>query len=59
MLIVDLSRYGRPVGVLLGITDEDETERLVLAYSSTGREILPQGRREIRETGGISHEEFW
>ena len=56
---VVITRNGRPVGVLLGITDEDEIERLVLAYSPRFREILTKGRREIRENMGLSHEEFW
>ena len=56
---VVITRNGRPVGVLLGITDEDEIERLVLAYSPTFREILAKGRREIRENTGLSHDEFW
>jgi hypothetical protein len=30
-----------------------------LAYSPTFQAILNAGRKEIRETGGIPHEEFW
>ncbi len=54
-----ITRNGRPVGVLLGITDEAEIERLVLAYSPTFQKILAESRREIGETGGVGHEEFW
>ncbi len=47
---VIVTRNGRPAAVLLSV-DEDEIERLVLAYS-------PRFQR-IRETGGIPHDEFW
>ncbi|MDY6990642.1 MAG: type II toxin-antitoxin system Phd/YefM family antitoxin [Thermodesulfobacteriota bacterium] len=56
---VVVTRNGKPVAVLLGVTDEDEIERLVLAYSPKFQGILEQGRKEIRETGGIAHEDFW
>ena len=56
---VIVTRNGRPVAVLLGIADEDELERLVLAYSRRFRSILDAARRQIREEGGIPHEQFW
>ncbi len=56
---VIVTRNGRPAAVLLAIEDGDELERLVLAYSPKFQAILNAGRREIRETGGIPHEEFW
>ena len=54
-----VTRNGKPAAVLLGITDEEEIERLVLAYSRKFQAILSQGRHEIQETGGITHEDFW
>jgi len=54
-----VTKNGKPVAVLLGITDEEEIERLVLAYSPKFQSILAQGRQQIKETGGISHEDFW
>ena len=54
-----VTRNGKPAAVLLGITDEDEIERLVLAYSQKFQAILGQGRQEIQETGGIAHDDFW
>jgi prevent-host-death family protein len=56
---VIVTRNGRPAAVLLAITDGDELERLVLAYSPKFQAILNTGRNEIRETGGIPHEDFW
>jgi hypothetical protein len=54
-----VTRHGKPVAVLLSIEDEDELERLVLAYTPKFQGILEAAREQIRETGGISHEEFW
>jgi prevent-host-death family protein len=56
---VVVTRNGRPVAVLLGIQDEDEIERLLMAYSPRLRAILDQSRQQIREGKGISHEDFW
>lgn len=54
-----VTRHGKPVAVLLSITDEEELERLLLAYSPKFRAILDTARQQIRETGGVEHEEFW
>ena len=54
-----VTENGKPVAVLLGITDEEEIERLVLAYSPKFRSILDRGRQQIKETGGVSHQDFW
>jgi len=56
---VVVTRHGKPVAVLLSITDEEELERLVLAYTPKFQGILEAAREQIRETGGIGHEEFW
>ena len=56
---VVVTRHGKPVAVILSIEDEDELERLVLAYSPKFQGILAAAREQIRETGGIGHEEFW
>jgi prevent-host-death family protein len=56
---VVITKNGKPVAVLLGVTDEDEIERLILAYSPKFQAILAQGRQQIQETGGIAHSEFW
>jgi prevent-host-death family protein len=54
-----VTRHGKPVAVLLSIEDEDELERLVLAYTPKFQGILEAARDQIRETGGVRHEEFW
>jgi prevent-host-death family protein len=56
---VVVTRHGRPVAVLLSIENEEELERLVLAYTPRFQGILEAAREQIRETGGIAHEEFW
>jgi hypothetical protein len=48
-----------PTPELSFVDDEDELERLALAHSPKFQAILNAGRREIRETSGIPHEEFW
>jgi len=54
-----ITKNGKPVAVLLCITDEEEIERLILAYSPKFQSILSLGRQQIKESGGISHEDFW
>jgi prevent-host-death family protein len=56
---VIVTRNGKPVAVLLAVTDEDELERLVLAHSPKFRALLDKSRRQIEETGGIPHDVFW
>jgi prevent-host-death family protein len=56
---VIVTKNGKPVAVLLGVTDEEEIERLVLAYSPKLQAVLARGRQQIQETGGIAHEDFW
>ena len=43
-----VTKNGKPIAVLLGIRDEDEIERLVLAYSPKFKSILSKGRQQIR-----------
>jgi prevent-host-death family protein len=54
-----VTKNGRPVAVLLGLTDEEEIERLILAYSPKFQHILASGRQQIKNTGGTTHEDFW
>ena len=54
-----ITRNGRAVAVLIGIQDEDEIERLLMAYSPQLRAILDKSRQQIREGQYPSHEEFW
>ena len=56
---VIVTRNGKPVGVLLSMEDEEEIERLLLAYSPRLQKVLAAGRQQIQTMGGISHREFW
>jgi prevent-host-death family protein len=56
---VVVTRNGKPVAVLVGIQDEDEIERLLMAYSPRLRAILDRSRHEINEGESLSHDEFW
>lgn len=56
---VVVTRDGRPVAVLVGTQDEDEIERLLMAYSPRLRAILDRSREQIEAGQGLSEEEFW
>jgi len=56
---VIVTRNGKAVAVLLAVADDDELERLVLAYSPKFQALLDKSRRQIEETGGIPHDVFW
>ena len=56
---VIVTRNGRPIAVLLGIQDEDEIERLLLARSPWFLAILEKSRQQIRNGEWLSAEDFW
>ncbi|HTU93378.1 MAG TPA: type II toxin-antitoxin system Phd/YefM family antitoxin [Gemmataceae bacterium] len=56
---VVVKRNGRPVAVIVGVQDEEEIERMLMAYSPRLRAILEESRKQIREGDVLSHEEFW
>jgi prevent-host-death family protein len=56
---VVVTRNGRPVAVLLGVQDDDEVERLILAHSRKLRAILERSKQQMREGDWLSHEDFW
>jgi prevent-host-death family protein len=56
---VIVTKNGTAVAVLLAFTDDDELERLVLAYSPKFRAILETSERQIKDMGGIPHDVFW
>ncbi len=56
---VVVTRNGKAVAVLVGVADDDEVERLLLAHSPKLRAILDAADRRIDEGGGIGHDEFW
>ena len=56
---VVVTRNGRPVAVIVGVQDEEEIERLLMAYSPRLQAILEKSRKQIREGNVLNHEEFW
>ena len=56
---VIVTKNGKPIAVLLGMTDEDEIERLILAYSPKFQTMLDAAEARIRASGGVPHDEFW
>ena len=54
-----VTRDGKPVAVLVGLEDEDEIERLLMAYSPRLRAILDASRAQIAAGQGMDHNEFW
>lgn len=56
---VIVTRNGKPVAVLLSMEDEEELERLILAYSPKFQSLLQAAEQQIQEGRGIIHEDFW
>lgn len=56
---VVVTRNGKPVAVIVGVQDEDEIERLLMAYSPRLQAILQTSRKQVREGAVLSHDEFW
>ena len=54
-----VTKNGKPVALLLAVHDEDEIERMVLAYSPKFQSILRTAEKQIRAGKGIRHEDFW
>jgi prevent-host-death family protein len=57
--LVVITRNGKAIGVLLPIEDDEELERLVLAYSKQFRILLETARKEVTDGKGVTHEDFW
>jgi prevent-host-death family protein len=56
---VVVTRNGKAVAAIIPLDDEQDLERLMLAYSPKLRAILSAARRRIRNGEGISHDQFW
>ncbi len=56
---VVVTRNGKAVAVLLGVEDDEELERLLLAHSRKLGAILDAADRRIEEGAGIGHDELW
>jgi prevent-host-death family protein len=56
---VVVTRNGKAVAVLVGVEDDDDVERLLLAHSRKLSAILDAAERRIAKGAGIPHDEFW
>ncbi len=54
-----VTRNGKPVAVIISMEDEEELERIILAYSPKFQSILRKSKKEIQEGRGLSHKDFW
>jgi prevent-host-death family protein len=56
---VIVTKNGKPVAIMLGISEEDDLERVMLAISPKFQALLDKAEKRIQQTGGISHEDVW
>jgi prevent-host-death family protein len=56
---VIITRNGHAVAALVPVTNDDDLERLVLAYTPKFRRLIEAADKRVKESGGISHEDFW
>jgi prevent-host-death family protein len=56
---VIVTKNGRPVAVMLGISDEDDLEQIILAISPKFQASLNEAEKRIQETGGMGHDDVW
>ncbi len=56
---VIVTRNGKPVAVLISMEDEEELERIILAYSPKFQSLLEKSKNQIQDRGGIPHKDFW
>ena len=54
-----VTKNGRPVAVIVGVPDEEDLERLVLAHTPRFRRLLEAAEERVRRTGGTKHHDFW
>src|ERR1700677_4644880 len=55
---VVVTRNGRPIAMLVAVTDEDEVERLMMADSPQLQAILDAAHQRIQDGGGMPAKEF-
>ncbi len=56
---VIVTRNGKPVAVLISMENEEELERIILAYSPKFQGLLEKSRNQIQDRSGIPHKDFW
>lgn len=53
-----VTRNGRPVAMLISITEEDDLDSLLLANNPRFVQLLEEARQRVRITGGVPLAEF-
>ncbi len=53
------TKNGRPDADLIGVGEEDDLERLVLAHTPRFRELLDAAQARIAANSGLKHKDFW
>ena len=56
---VVVTRNGQPIAVIVGVQDDEEVERLLMACSPPLQAILEKSRKQIREGESLSDKQFW
>lgn len=56
---VIITRNGRPVAVLVAPLDDEDLERLVLAYMPRFRRLLDEANERVQASGGLTDADFW
>jgi prevent-host-death family protein len=56
---VVVTRRGKPVAVLVGVTDPSELDSVLAGYRPRLRDILDAANARIEAGQGIPHDEFW
>lgn len=49
----------KAVAVLVSAPEKDDMERFILSHTPAFQKILENGRKNIKETGGMKHDDFW
>jgi prevent-host-death family protein len=56
---VIITKNGRAVAALVAVPDDEELERLIMAYSPRLRQLLDEAAARVKRDGGIPHDQFW
>jgi PHD/YefM family antitoxin component YafN of YafNO toxin-antitoxin module len=56
---VFITRKGKAIAAIVSVLDEDDQERIAMAYNPRLRAILTAAKKRIREGKGIPQDEFW
>lgn len=56
---VVVTKNGKPIAMILSITEEDEIERMILAYSPKFQAMLQVAEQQVREGKAQKHADFW